>query len=42
MAEEDDAGPHAHKHLTQVDENRHHLKDGVGREVLELKPELLQ
>jgi hypothetical protein len=41
IAEEGSAGGHTYKHLAEVDENRC-LEDGVGREVLKLKPELLQ
>ena len=41
IAEEGDAGLHPHKHLAQVNENRH-LGDGVGGEVLKLVPVRLQ
>jgi hypothetical protein len=41
IAEEGSAGGHTYKHLTEVDEDRC-LEDGVGREVLKLKPKLLQ
>jgi hypothetical protein len=41
MAEEGSAGGHPHEHLIEVDEDGR-LEDGVGREVLELEPELLQ
>jgi hypothetical protein len=33
-------GGHTYEHLAEVDEAGH-LEDGVGREVLKLKPELL-
>jgi hypothetical protein len=41
MAEEGGTRRHPHEHLAQVSEDGR-LKDGVGREVLELKTELLQ
>jgi hypothetical protein len=41
VAEERSAGSHTCKHLTEVDEDGR-LEDGVGHEVLKLKPELLQ
>jgi hypothetical protein len=41
IAEEGSAEGHTYKHLAKVDED-HCLEDGVGREVLKLKPELLQ
>jgi hypothetical protein len=41
MAEEGGARRHPHKHLTQVGEDDR-LEDGVGREVLKLKAEILQ
>jgi hypothetical protein len=41
IAEEGSAGGHTYKHLAEVNEDRY-LEDGVVREVLKLKPELLQ
>jgi hypothetical protein len=41
VAEEGSTEGHTYEHLTEVDEDGH-LEDGVGREVLKLKPELLQ
>jgi hypothetical protein len=41
VVEEGSAGSHPYEHLTEVDEDGR-LKDGVGRELLKLKPELLQ
>jgi hypothetical protein len=41
LAEKGGASRHSHKHLTKVDKDGH-LENGVGCEVLELKPELLQ
>jgi hypothetical protein len=41
MAEEGSAGAHTYKHLAEVDEDCC-LEDGMGCEVLKLKPELLQ
>jgi hypothetical protein len=41
LAEKGSASHHSHKHLTEVDKDGH-LENGVGCEVLELKPELLQ
>ena len=41
MPEDGDAGADPHEHLHEVDEDRHQ-EDGVGGEVLQLKPELLQ
>jgi hypothetical protein len=41
IAEEGSAGGHTYKHLVEVDKE-HCLEDGVGREVLKLKLELLQ
>ena len=41
VAEERSAGSHPYEHLVEVDEDGR-LEDGVGREVLKLKPELLQ
>jgi hypothetical protein len=41
VAEERSAGSHPYEHLTEVDEDGR-LEDGVGREVLKLKPKLLQ
>jgi hypothetical protein len=41
MAEEGGTGRHPHEHLTQMGEDGR-LEDGVGREVLKLKAELLQ
>jgi hypothetical protein len=41
VAEERSAGSHPYEHLAEVDEDGR-LEDGVGREVLKLKPELLQ
>jgi hypothetical protein len=41
MAEEGRAGGHPHEHLAEVDEDGR-LEDGVGREVLNLEPELLE
>jgi hypothetical protein len=41
VAEERSAGSHPYEHLAEVDEDGR-LEDGVGREVLELKTELLQ
>jgi hypothetical protein len=41
IAKERSAGGHTYKHLVEVDED-HCLEDGVGREVLKLKLELLQ
>jgi hypothetical protein len=41
LAEEGSTGGHTYEHLAEVDEDGL-LKDGVGREVLKLKPELLQ
>jgi hypothetical protein len=41
LAEEGSACCHNHEHLTEMDKDGH-LEDGVGREVLELKSELLQ
>jgi hypothetical protein len=41
VTEERSAGSHPYEHLAEVDEDGR-LEDGVGREVLELKPELLQ
>jgi hypothetical protein len=41
VAEEGSTGGHTYKHLAEVDEDGC-LEDGVGREVLKLKPELLQ
>jgi hypothetical protein len=40
VAEEGSAGDHTYEHLAEVDEHGC-LEDGVGREVLKLKPELL-
>ena len=39
LAKKGSASRHPHKHLTEVDKDGH-LEDGVGCEVLELKPEL--
>jgi hypothetical protein len=41
VAEEGSAGGHTYDHLAEVDED-FCLEDGVGHEVLKLKPELLQ
>jgi hypothetical protein len=41
VAEEGSTGGHTYEHLAEVDEDGC-LEDGVGREVLKLKPELLQ
>jgi hypothetical protein len=41
LAEEGSAGCHSHEHPTEMDKDGH-MEDGVGREVLELKSELLQ
>jgi hypothetical protein len=41
VAEQRSAGGHTYEHLAEVDEDGC-LEDGVGREVLKLKPELLQ
>jgi hypothetical protein len=41
VAKEGSAGGHTYEHLAEVDEDCY-LEDGVGREVLKLKPELLQ
>jgi hypothetical protein len=41
VLEDDDAGADPHEHLHKVDEHEHE-QDGVGGEVLQLKPELLQ
>jgi hypothetical protein len=41
LAEKGSANRHSHKHLTEVDKDGQ-LENGVGCEVLELKPELLQ
>jgi hypothetical protein len=41
VAEERSAGCHTYEHLAEVDKDGH-LEDGVGPEVLKLKPELLQ
>jgi hypothetical protein len=41
LAEEGSACCHSHEHLTEMDKDGH-LENGVGREVLELKSELLQ
>jgi hypothetical protein len=41
VAEEGSTGGHTYKHLVEVDEGGC-LEDGVGREVLKLKPKLLQ
>ena len=41
MAEEDDAGPHPHEHLAQVDEDGRQ-EDGVLREMLKLVAEIFQ
>jgi hypothetical protein len=41
VAEEGSAGGHTYEHLVEVNEDRC-LEDGVGCEVLKLKPELLQ
>jgi hypothetical protein len=41
VAEEGSAGGHTYEHLAEVDEDCC-LEDGVGHEVLKLKPELLQ
>jgi hypothetical protein len=41
VAEEGSTGGHTYEHLIEVDEDGC-LEDGVGREVLKLKPELLQ
>jgi hypothetical protein len=41
VAEEGSTGGHTYEHLAEVDEDDC-LEDGVGREVLKLKPELLQ
>jgi hypothetical protein len=41
LVEEGSACCHTHEHLTKMDKDGH-LEDGVGREVLELKSELLQ
>jgi hypothetical protein len=41
LAEEGNAGCHSHEHLTEIDKDGH-LEDGVGREMLELRSELLQ
>jgi hypothetical protein len=41
VVEERSARSHTYKHLSEVDEDGR-LEDGVGREVLKLKPELLQ
>jgi hypothetical protein len=41
LAEEGSACCHSHEHLTEMDKDGH-LEGGVGREVLELKSELLQ
>ena len=41
VAEEGSAGGHTYEHLAEVDEDGY-LEDEVGREVLKLKPELLQ
>jgi hypothetical protein len=41
VLEDGDAGVDPHEHLYEVDEDRH-KQDGVGGEVLQLKPELLQ
>ena len=41
VAEEDDAGPHPHEHLAQVDEDGRQ-EDGVWREMLKLEAEIFQ
>jgi hypothetical protein len=41
VLEDGDAGTDPHEHLHEVDEHQHET-DGVGGEVLQLKPELLQ
>jgi hypothetical protein len=41
VVEEGSAGGHTYEHLAEVDEGGC-LEDGVGREVLKLKPKLLQ
>jgi hypothetical protein len=41
VTEDGSTGGHTYEHLTEVDEDGR-LEDGVGREVLKLKPELLQ
>jgi hypothetical protein len=41
VAKEGSTGGHTYEHLTEVDEDGC-LEDGVGHEVLKLKPELLQ
>jgi hypothetical protein len=41
VAEERSVGSHPYEHLAEVDEDGR-LENGVGREVLKLKPELLQ
>ena len=41
IAEEGGAGGHTYEHLAEVDEDCC-LEDGVGREVLKLKPKILQ
>jgi hypothetical protein len=41
VAEEASAGGHTYEHLAEVDKDCC-LEDGVGREVLKLKPKLLQ
>jgi hypothetical protein len=41
VLEEGSARGHTYEHLAEVDEDGC-LEDGVGREVLKLKPELLQ
>jgi hypothetical protein len=41
VAEERSAGSHPYEHLAEVDEDGR-LEDGMGREVLKLKPKLLQ
>jgi hypothetical protein len=41
VAEERSVGSHTYEHLAEVDEDCR-LEDGVGHEVLKLKPKLLQ
>jgi hypothetical protein len=41
VTEEGSTGGHTYEHLAEVDEDGC-LEDGVGREVLKLKPKLLQ